>query len=329
MSMTRRCLLALAAGLAAAQAVPALADKLPAGKALHLVVPYAAGGTTDVLARQLAAHLGEVLGQPVVVDNKPGAAGTIAGQYVASQAPDGLTLLVGGIEMATVPSLVSQKTFVPTRDLAGVAGVSVGPLVLLVNPQKTSAKTLAELIAQAKAQPGAMTFASAGNGNVTHLFGEIFKRSAKLDLRHVPYRGAAPALTDLAGGQVTMMMAGTASVRQFVANGTLHALAVTGKDAAMAGVPGVPTFAEAGLPMPETDGGAWIGLFAPKATPQDAIAQLNDAVGKVLASPELKAQFANIGLAPEPMPAQALQAHLAAQTQVWGQIITLAGIRVD
>lgn len=329
MPVSRRPLLALALFALFGAATAAQAQKLAPGKPVHIVVPYAAGGTTDVLSRLVAKGLADAIGQPVIVDNKPGGAGTIAGSYVAGQPADGLTLLVGGLEMATAPSLVAQKSFVPTRDLTGVAGLTLGPLVLLVNPQKTAAKTLSELIAQAKAQPGTLTFASAGNGNVTHLFGQIFAHTAGLDLRHVPYRGAAPALTDLQGGQVTMMMAGTGSVQQLVASGQLRALAVTGKDAAGAGFPGVPTFAEAGLPMPETDAGAWTGLFAPKGTPLEAINQLQQAVAKVLAQPELKERFATIGLAPEPMAPEALQARLASQTRVWRQIIAQSGIRAE
>lgn len=297
MSASRRQLLALAFTAALGCAPLAQAQKLPAGKTVRIVVPYAAGGTTDVLARQVARGLADVLGQPVVVENRPGGAGTIAGGYVVSQPADGLTLMVGGLEIATAPSLVAQKTFVPTRDLAGVSGLTLGPLVMLVNPQKTSARTVAELVAQAKANPGALTFASAGNGNVTHLFGQIFARTAGVDMRHVPYRGAAPALTDLQGGQVTMMMAGTGSVQQLVASGNLRALAVTGKDPAGAGFPGVPSFADAGLPMPETDAGAWTGLFAPKGTPKETIDQLHQAVSRVMAQPALKSQLAAIGLA--------------------------------
>ena len=327
MSIQRRPLLALA--LAAALAAPASAQKLPAGKPVRIVVPYAAGGTTDILARHVATRLADVLGQPVVVENKPGGAGTIAGAAVAAAPADGLTLMLGGLELATAPSLVAQKAFVPTRDLTAVASLTTGPLVLVVNPQKTQAKTLAELVAFAKSQPGAVTFASAGNGNVTHLFGEIFKRTAGADLRHVPYRGAAPALTDLQGGQVTLMMAGTASVRQLVAGGQLRALAITGRDAAGAGFPGVPTFAQAGLPMPDTDYGAWTALFAPKDTPKDTLMQLNQAVNTVLSQPEMRTQLAAIGLAAEPSTPQALQAHLAAQTQAWTQLITHAAIKVE
>lgn len=329
MTASRRQLLALAFAAALGGAPMAQAQKLPAGKTVRIVVPYAAGGTTDVLARQVARGLADVLGQPVVVDNRPGGAGTIAGSYVVSQPADGLTLMVGGLEIATAPSLVAQKTFVPTRDLAGVSGLTLGPLVMLVNPQKTGARTVAELVAQAKANPGALTFASAGNGNVTHLFGQIFARTAGVDMRHVPYRGAAPALTDLQGGQVTMMMAGTGSVQQLVASGNLRALAVTGKDPAGAGFPGVPSFADAGLPMPETDAGAWTGLFAPKGTPKETIDQLHQAVSRVMAQPALKSQLAAIGLASEAMAPDTLQSHLASQTQVWGQIIAQAGIKAE
>lgn len=327
MPLQRRHFVALA--LAAAFAAPAAAQKLPAGKPVRIVVPYAPGGTTDILARQVAARLAEVLAQPVVVENRPGGAGTIAGAAVAAAPADGLTLMLGGLELATAPSLVAQKTFVPTRDLAAVASLTTGPLVLVVNPQKTAAKTLAELIAMAKAQPGEVTFASAGLGNVTHLFGEIFKRAVGMDLRHVPYRGAAPALTDLQAGQVTMMIAGTATVRPLVTNGNLRALAVTGKDAAAAGLSGVPTFAQAGLPMPETDHGAWTALFAPKDTPKETIAQLNQAVKTVLSQPEARTQLAAIGLAPEISTPEALQAQLAAQTQAWTQLITQAAIKAE
>lgn len=329
MTVSRRQLLTLASAAALGSAPAAWAQRLPAGKTVRIVVPYAAGGTTDVLARQVARGMADVLGLPVVVDNRPGGAGTIAGSYVVSQPADGLTLLLGGLEIATAPSLVAQKTFVPTRDLMGVSGLTLGPLVLLVNPQRTNVRTIQELIAQAKANTGALTFASAGNGNVTHLFGQIFARTAGVDMRHVPYRGAAPALTDLQGGQVTMMMAGTGSVQQLVASGSLRALAVTGKDPAGAGFPGVPTFADAGLPMPETDAGAWTGLFAPRGTPRESVEQLHQAVAKALSQPALKSQLATIGLATEAMPPETLQAHLAAQTQVWAQIIAQAGIKAE
>ena len=329
MPASRRQLLSLAMLAALGAAPAAQAQRLPAGKTVRIVVPYAAGGTTDVLARQVAKGMADVLGLPVVVDNRPGGAGTIAGGYVVSQPADGLTLLLGGLEIATAPSLMAQRTFVPTRDLAGVSGLTLGPLVLLVNPQKTSARTVQELVALAKASPGAMTFASAGNGNVTHLFGQIFARTAGIDMRHVPYRGAAQALTDLQGGQVTMMMAGTGSVQQLVASGSLRALAVTGKDPAGAGFPGVPTFADAGVSMPETDAGAWTGLFAPRGTPRETIEQLHQAVTKVLAQSALRSQLAAIGLATEAMAPDALQAHLASQTQVWGQIIAQAGIKAE
>ncbi|RYY85363.1 MAG: tripartite tricarboxylate transporter substrate binding protein, partial [Comamonadaceae bacterium] len=241
----------------------------------------------------------------------------------------GPTLLLGGMELATAPALVGDRTFLATRDLAAVAPLTLGPLVLVVNAQKTQARSLAELLAAARAQPGALTIASAGNGNVTHLFGEIFKRTAKIDVRHVPYRGAVPALTDLQAGEVTMMLAGTANVRQLVTAGSLRALAITGQDAAVLGLPGVPTFAQAGLPMPETDAGAWTALFAPKATPRDAVLQINQAVQAVLAQPELRAQLSAIGLAAAPGTPDAVQALLASQSRVWTDLIAQAGIKAE
>lgn len=326
MNLRRRLITLTAFGLAAAQG---LAQRLQPGKAVRVVVPYAPGGTTDILARQIGTRLADVLGSPVVIENKPGGAGTIAGASVAAAPPDGQTLLLGGIEMATAPALVGDKNFLATRDMTAVASLTSGPLVLVVNAQHVPARSLSELISAARAEPGALTIASAGNGNVTHLFGEIFKRAARIDIRHIPYRGAAPALTDLQAGVVSMMMAGTASVRQFIAAGNLRALAVTGRDAAAAGVPGVPTFAQAGLPLPEADAGAWTALFAPRNTPRETVQQINQAVNIVLAQPDMRAQLSAIGLAPERATPETLQALLISQTQAWTQLINQAGIKVE
>jgi tripartite-type tricarboxylate transporter receptor subunit TctC len=196
----------------------------------------------------------------------------------------------------------------------------------VIQPEKTPAKNLAELIALAKAQPGALTFGSAGNGNVTHLFGELFRRAAGVDIRHVPYKGTGPALTDLQGGQITMLMAGPGGVRPLIAAGRLRPLALTGQDAAIAGLGDVPTFAQAGVPMPETDMGAWQGLFAPRGTPRETIAQINRAVHTVLAQPEMRTYLTSIATAPNPTTPEALGALLASQTRVWGQVIAQAGI---
>ncbi len=328
--MRRYLLTILAAGALATLAGPAAhAQRLPADKPLRIVVPYAPGGTTDLLARQIGTRLADILGQPVVIENKPGGGGTIAAAYVTAAPADGLTLMLGGMELATAPALIGDKGIAAARELTGVASLTLGPLVLVVNPQKTPAKTLSELLVAARAQPGGMTYASAGNGNVTHLFGEIFKRSARIDVQHVPYRGAAPALTDLQSGQVNMMVAGTASVRQLVANGNLRALAITGRDAAAAGFPNVPTFEQAGMPMPDTDFGAWTGLFAPKNAPRDAIRQLNQAVNTALNLPELRAQLAAMGLTAEPSSPEALQTLLTSQIQAWTQLIQQSGIKVE
>ncbi|VTU45174.1 Bug family tripartite tricarboxylate transporter substrate binding protein [Variovorax sp. PBL-E5] len=307
----------------------AWAQKLPADRPVHIVVPFAPGGTTDIIARQVSVKLSEVLSQSVVVDNRPGGAGTIAGALVAHAAPDGSTLLLGGLDLATGATLLGGHTsFDPPRDLSAIAPLTLGPVVLLVNPSKTRFDSLAELISAARAQPGTLTFGSAGNGNVTHLFGEIFKRSAKIDLRHVPYRGAAPAMTDLMGGQITMMFGGTASAREMVAAGQLKALAVTGAEPP-AGLAGVPTFAQAGLPMPETELGAWTGLFGPAGMPEGVVTRLNQAVNTVLQMPELRRQLAQNGLVADPGSAAMLQARLASQTRTWAQVIRSAGITLE
>lgn len=322
--------LLLAAGLCASIPLRAGAQATAGSNApVRFLVPYAPGGTTDVLARLIAARAADVLGRPVVVENRPGASGTIAGALVASSAPDGSTLLVGGMEIATAPSLIPGSSFAATRDLAGVAGLTVGPLVLVVSPAATGARSLQELIAECRAHPGAATFASAGVGNVTHLFGEIFRRSAKIDIRHVPYKGAAAALTDLQSGLVTMMMAGTASVRPFVTGGQLRALAVTGREAAASNLPGIPSFADAGLPMPATDGGAWTALFAPKATPAAALRHVDDAIGAALAAPEVQSRLSILGLAPAAKDPGEVDALLASQTRVWSELIVRSGIKLD
>lgn len=306
----------------------AVAQSLPTTRPVRLIVPYAAGGTTDVVARLVARHLAEQAGLTVVVENKPGGGGTIAGAQLASSPPDGSTLLLGGLEMATAAALVGSSRFRATRDLAGVAGLTQGPLILVINPQATPARDLPELMNAARARPGELTFASAGVGNVTHLFGEVFTRTAHVDIRHVPYKGAAPALTDLQAGMVSMMFAGTASVSPLVAAGRLRALAVTGQRAVAVGRSEVAPFARSGLAMPETDAGAWLGLFAVKGTPRDAVAALHDVVNRVLGLPDVQAELSGQGLVPQPMSPEGLDAHLAAQTRVWTRLIADAGISI-
>ena len=324
MSPIRRSLLAL--GIFAAISAPSLAQPVADGRPIHLVVPYAAGGTTDIVARLLASRIGDDLGQPVIVENRPGGGGTIALTQVAKAPADGTALLLGGLEITTAPSLVASQEALATRDLTGVSGLSLGALVLTINPEKTPYADLAALLEDAKAKPGSLTFASAGIGNVTHLFGEIFTRRADVDILHIPYRGAAPALTDLQAGQVTLMMAGTGAIRPFIESGRLRALAVTGNDAAQAGVPGTPTFAEAGLALPETDAGAWTALFAPKGTPEPVIKRLERAVHNALAQPEVQQQLAGAGLAPYRLTAEEVNHHLAEQSELWNSMIRAAGI---
>ncbi|MDI3383898.1 tripartite tricarboxylate transporter substrate-binding protein [Xenophilus aerolatus] len=295
---------------------------------MRLVVPYAAGGTTDVVARLVGARLARVLERPVVVENRPGGGGTLAGTQVATAAADGLTLLLGGMEIATAPSLIGSRQFLATRDVRGVAGLTLGPLVLVVHPETTEARTLQALIAQCRARPGEFTFASAGIGNVTHLFGEIFKRTAAIDIRHVPYRGAAGALTDLQAGLVTMMLGGTASVQPLVSAGKLRALAITGRQRT-SGLPGVPTFAEAGLSIPATDSGAWLALFAPARASAEAIAPVHRAIDEILTQPELLGQLAVQGLVAQPMSPLEVDGLLRTQTTVWSELIAQSGITLN
>ncbi len=304
----------------------AQAQSIANGQPVHLVVPYSAGGTTDIVARLLASQLSEELGQPVVVDNRPGGGGTIALGHVAQAPANGTTLLIGGLEITTAPSLVANQEALATRDLTGVSGLTLGPLVLTINPEQSSYSSLAELLDDARANPGKLTYASAGIGNVTHLFGEIFTQKADVDIRHIPYRGAAPALTDLQAGEVTLMMAGTGGVRPLIESGRLKALAVTGNDAAQAGVPDVPTFAEADLPLPETESGAWTALFAPQGTPPATIDRLEQAMQATLEKPAIQEKLASAGLAPFFLSSEQVNEHLAEQSDIWITLIEQAGI---
>lgn len=305
----------------------AFAQKFPA-RPIHLVVPFAPGGATDMMARHIALRLADLLGQAVVVDNKPGGGGNIAGTAVAGSPPDGYTLLIGGMETATNPHLMPSKTFNPTKDLTPIASLTLGSLVLIVNPNKTKFNTLGELIAAAKAHPDELTFGSAGNGSVNHLFGEVFKRAARIEIRHVPYRGAAPAMADLQGGQISMMFAGRAGAQPLVAGGQMKALAMTGRTTHST-LPGVPTFEQVGLAMPDTDLGAWIGLFGPAGMPGELVTQINQAVNTVLAQPELREAMAQLGQEVDPATPEMMATRLASQTQRWGQLIKAANISLQ
>jgi tripartite-type tricarboxylate transporter receptor subunit TctC len=295
-------------------------------KPIRIVVPFPAGGATDVLARAAAQKLTESLGQPVVVDNRPGAGGNIGAELVAKSAPDGYTLLMGTVGTHAInPGIYPKMPYDHVRDFAPIILVAGVPNVLEVNPS-LPVNSVQELIAYAKANPGKLNFASSGNGTSIHLSGELFKTMAGVQMTHVPYKGSAPALQDLVGGQVQLMFDNLPPSLALIKAGKLKPLAVTSKVRAPA-LPDVPTLAESGLPGFEAS--SWFGLLAPAGTPQPVIAKLNAEIAKWLATPEAKeklvAQGANIaGGTPEDF-----ARHIAAETAKWQKVVKDSGAKID
>src|SRR5436853_514954 len=281
-------LLVLSAALAAFSA----AAQYP-GKPVRIVVPFSAGGTTDILARAVGQKLTAAWSQPIVIDNRPGASGMIGAEIVAKAPPDGYTVLMASVaEVAINQSLYARMTYDPLKDLAPVTLAGFTPLILVVHPS-VQARSVKELIGLAKAKPGRFTFASPGNGSVQHLSGELMKTVARVDITHVPYKGGAPAVTDLVGGQISMFFAGMPIVMPHVKAGRLRALAVTVTKRSPA-APDVPTMEEAGVPG--FDISNWFGVYVPAATPKAVIAKLNSEMSRVLNLADVKERLAEQGL---------------------------------
>jgi tripartite-type tricarboxylate transporter receptor subunit TctC len=310
--------LAALASLAWAQSYPT--------KPIRLVVPFPAGGTTDILARAAAQKLTEAWGQTVIVDNRPGAGGNIGSELVAKSAPDGYTLEMGTVGTHAInASLYAKMPYDHVKDFVPVILVAGVPNVLVVHPS-VPVHSVAELIAYAKANPGKLNFASSGSGTSIHLSGELFKVMAGVQMTHVPYKGSAPAVQDLLGGQVQLMFDNLPSSLPHIKAGKLRALAVTSATRASA-LPDVPTVAEAGLPGFEAS--SWFGVLAPAGTPPAIVAKLNAEIAKWLATPEAKeklsAQGANIaGGTPEDF-----AKHIAGETTKWARVVKESGAKVD
>ena len=291
MNLPRRKFLHLAAGAAALPAVPrfACAQTYPT-RPVRLIVAFPAGGTSDIVARVIGQRLSEQLGQQFVVENRPGAGGNIGTEAVVRSAPDGYTLLVASNANAANATLYDKLNFDFARDIAPVAGLIRVPNVVEV-PPSLPIKTVAELIAYAKANPGKINMASAGNGTSQHIAGELFKMMTGVNMLHVPYRGSAPALTDLLGGQVQVMFDLMSTSIEYIRAGRLHALAVTTATRSGA-LPDLPTVAEF---VPGYEASSWHGLGAPKGTPIAIIDRLNTEINAALADPKIKARLANLG----------------------------------
>ncbi|MDM0032017.1 tripartite tricarboxylate transporter substrate binding protein [Variovorax sp. J22P271] len=304
---------------------PAAAQAFPTKKPIRLIVPFAAGGGTDVISRVLGAGIGAELHQTVIVENKPGAGTLIGSDYVAKSAPDGYTLLMATFAHAVNPSLLTKLPYNQATAFAPLSLVGESPNVLVVRPEH-AVKSVADLVAYAKANPGKLSYGSFGNGTSAHLAGELFKSLAKVDLTHVPYRGSAPALTDLLGGQIDMMFTTTASVAPYIASGKLRALAVTSPQRSSA-LPNVPTVAESGVPGYVAQ--SWYGLYAPAGTPRDVVMQLNAAIRKAASSETFRKRIEDEGLVVRASPPEELARYVAAEEARWGKVVRDAHITID
>jgi tripartite-type tricarboxylate transporter receptor subunit TctC len=293
---------------------------------IRLVVPFPAGGTTDILARDVAKKLTDTLGQTVVVDNRPGAGGNIGADIVAKSAPDGYTLLMGTVGTHAInPSLYAKMPYDHVKDFVPVVLVAGVPNVLEVNPS-LPINSVADLIKLAKAKPGTINFASSGSGTSIHLSGELFKTMAGVDMTHVPYKGSAPALTDLMGGQVQIMFDNLPSSLALIKAGKLRAIAVTSLKRAPV-LPDVPTIAESGIPGFEAS--SWFGVLAPAGTPAPIVARINAEVNKWLQSPEGKDQLLAQGAEAAGGSPEQFVAHIRAETDKWAKVVKASGAKVD
>jgi len=325
MKLPRRKFLHLAAGAAALPAVSrvARAQTYPT-RPVRIVVGFAAGGSTDIGARVIGQWLQERFGQPFVIENRPGAGTNIATETVVRAPPDGYTLVMVGPSSAVNATLYDKLDFVFLRDIAPVASLIRQPQIMLANPAVMT-KTVPELIAYAKANPGKITMASAGVGSAGHLVGELFKMMAGVDFVHVPYRGAGPALADLLGGQVMISFAGIAGSIEYIRAGKLRALAVTTATRSQA-LPDVPTVGEF---VPGFEAGDWLGVGAPRNTPAAIVDKLNGEIALALADPKIKARFADLGGTALALTPAEFGKLLADETEKWAKVIRAAHIKPE
>jgi tripartite-type tricarboxylate transporter receptor subunit TctC len=322
MQLTRRALavatLALAAPLGAfAQAYP--------NKPIRVIVPFAAGSTTDIIARAIADKMGQSMGQQLVIENKGGASGTIGQAQVAQAAPDGYTIMVHSSSHTVSPHTFAKLPFDTEKDFVGVTPISSTPNVLVISPSK-NIKTLQQLLAAARAKPGSMNFASAGQGSATHLNAEKFKLAAKIDATNIPFKGSAEAVTEVMAGRVDYYFSPIAPVIGQIKNGQLVPLAV-GSPKRAAALPDVPTTAEAGVPGSEFN--FWIGMMAPAKTPRDIVERLNAEVIKALNTPEVKERFATLGADAWTMKPAEFDAYIHEEIKSNAALVKAAGLQVQ
>ncbi|SFD15149.1 Tripartite-type tricarboxylate transporter, receptor component TctC [Cupriavidus sp. OV038] len=330
----RRALALLLSTALASLALPAstafAADPYP-NKPIRLVVPFPAGGTTDILARAVAAELSKLPGWNVVVDNKPGAGGNIGTDIVAKSAPDGYTLLMGTVGTHGInQSLYAKLPFDPIKDFVPITEVASVPNVLVVNPafaQQNKINSVNDLIGYARANPGKLNMASSGNGTSIHLAGELFKTQTKTFMVHFPYRGSGPALTDLSGGTMQLMFDNLPSSMQLIKSGKLKALAVTSAKPSPA-LPDLPTVAAAAK-LPNFEASSWFGLLAPAGTPTDIVHRIQQEVAKSLATPAVRERMLAQGADPVGNTPEQFAAFIRAETAKWAKVVKDSGAKVD
>ncbi|RUR65619.1 tripartite tricarboxylate transporter substrate binding protein [Variovorax guangxiensis] len=323
--LSRRLALGMAAVVALGQFGNAVAADAFPSKPLKILVGYSAGGAVDAIARSVGLRMSAILGQPVVVENKPGAGTNIAIKSVVTSPPDGYTLLLAANALAVNPSLFQPAPYDLERELTPIASVGRVPVVFTVR-EESPIKTLPELVAAAKSKPGGLTVATPGNGSTPHLAMELFQHTAGLQLRHVPYKGGAQALTDVLGGHVDVVAVNALEALPLAKSGKLRVLAVMSADRS-AVLPGVPTVAESGYPGFEAS--VWYGFVGPAGLPRPVVEKLHDAVQKAIDSPEVRNQLAAAGGVPLPGPTAQFDKLLKADVARYGKLIREAGIKPD
>jgi len=301
-------------------AATAFAADYPA-RPIHLIVPFAPGGGNDTIARLVGDKLGAELGQPVVIDNRPGAGGVVGAEAAARAAPDGYTLFLGGVGSHAInPNLHAHLSYDPIKDFAPITLVASAPLILVVHPS-VPAHDVRELVALAKAKPGSLNYASNGNGSSSHLAAVMFSSMTGVDMVHVPYKGLSPALTDLLSGQVQLMFSSVVAILPHVKAGKLRALAVSGKDR-LSLMPELPTIAESGVPGYQSS--SWYGILAPAGTPPDIVSRLNAALVKVVGQRDVREALAKEGADAVGNSPEAFGAFIQAEKQRLGEVIRTA-----
>jgi tripartite-type tricarboxylate transporter receptor subunit TctC len=322
----RSAILGLCATLLGVVAASAWAADPYPNRPIRFVVPFPAGGSADILARLMSERLAVALGQPVVVDNRPGAGGNIGADAAAKAAPDGYTMVFGSTgNMAINATLYPNLPYEPTKDFVPVILWSSEPNMLVVHPE-LPVKSVRELIDHAKANPGKLNFASSGNGTSQHLAGELFKLMAGLHIVHIPYKGGVGSMNDVLGGRVEMTFSSLIATRPFVQSGRLRALGVTSAERSPA-LPDVPSIAEAGLPGYEVN--VWFGVLFPAGTPMQYVTRMNREIGKILADPEVKTKLTSQGSLPGGGTPEEFAAYIKSEKEKWARVVETAGIRIE